>query len=61
MIIMWENLKKYVADKYFEFLADFIFLVCDCMYAGQWFSHCKARDFVYLDSLYLLRWHNFVL
>ena len=51
MIIIWGNSKKYSSDNCFELLADCICLLCFCIIAGQGFSHCKARDFVYLDSI----------
>ena len=46
-----KKLKKYFSDNCFEYLADSIFLLFVCIITGQGFSHCKARDFVYLDSI----------
>jgi hypothetical protein len=52
LIIIWKNLKKCFSDNCFEYLADSIFLLFVCVIAGQGFSHYKARELVYLDSIF---------
>ena len=46
-----KKLKKYFSYNCFEYFPDGIFLLFVCIITGQGISYCKARNFVYLDSV----------